>query len=113
MASFVGTQAVNGAANQTHATIGRTLVSDGVPTNNASTVNLANGASMSVNISNPLSGRMMSIAAFGTATAGLSCSVIDSPGTTGPYYYSLFVVSSQVNEFTNENVMITVLQISP
>jgi len=113
MASFVGTQTLAGAVNQTHVTIGRTLVSDGIPTNNTSTINLANGAPMDVNISNTLSGRMMSTAAFGTAVAGLSCSVIDSPGTAGPYYYSLFALCSQVNEFTNENVMITVLQIAP
>ena len=90
------------------------MVSDGVPTFNANTINLANGSSMgvSINTSSSPTGRMAGIGIVNQSPSYLSCSVIDSPPTIGPYYYSIFATGSITSDILAENVMITILKVA-
>ena len=110
--SFTGTQ-VNAGTNQLAMSIGRTLVSNGVPSNNANTINLANGSGMQNNVGGSTSSKMMATSIVNTAQTGVQASVIDTPGGVGPYYYSIWAAGSVSNDLTSENIMLSVLQVLP
>ena len=110
--SFTGTQVSTGT-NQLAMSIGRTLVSNGAPSNNASTINLANGSGMQNNVGGTTGSKMMAASVVNAAQTGVQASVIDTPGGVGPYYYSIWAAGSVSNDLTSENIMLSVLQVAP
>jgi hypothetical protein len=103
MAHFTATSV---AASQFYGTIARSTAS---PIASNST-NLSNNASMTIAI-NTVPSHMGSvyISASGQ-TESIAITVVDTPGSAGTYYYSIWCYNSG-GTITTENVMLTILQV--
>ena len=87
--------------------------STALPATTANSTNLASGGGLlSANLINTNPYRLGSILTPATYSSTCPVSIVDTP-PAGTYWYSLFAQSSAVSAITAENVVITVLQVSP
>jgi hypothetical protein len=95
---------------QSNFTIARSTAS---PTGTNSTNLAFSGGLISSNLVNVANYYIAALNVFSTRQSSCQLSYVDTPGATGTYYYSVWGIVGNSGAVSAQNVMLTVLQISP